>query len=198
VTYTPPDTTPPTTTINTGPTGTIAVTSATFTWIGADNVTPVASLVYAFRLAPLEPSFSAFGPATSKSYTGLANGSYTFFVKARDAAGNEDATPASQSFTVNIPDTTPPTVTITTPTTAATYSTSSSPLTLGGTAADNVGVTQVTWANDRGGSGTATGTTSWTAGGIALQGGTNILTVTARDAAGNTGTKTLTVTFTRP
>jgi chitodextrinase len=198
VTYTPPDTTPPTTNISSGPSGTITVTSATFTWIGADNVTPVASLVYAFRLAPLEPSFSAFGPATSKSYTGLANGTYTLYVKARDAAGNEDPTPATQSFTVSVPDTTPPTVTITTPTTAATYSTGTSPLTLRGTAADNVGVTQVTWANSLGGSGTATGTTSWSASGIVLQSGTNVLTVTARDAAGNTGSKTLTVTYTRP
>src|SRR5438552_14912013 len=42
-------------------------------------------------------------------------------------------------------------------------------MTLGGTASDNVGVTQVTWTNSRGGNGTATGTTSWTASGIGLQ-----------------------------
>src|SRR3990170_6462872 len=78
-------------------------------------------------------------------------------------------------------DPTPPTVTITTPTSSPTYTTGGSLLWLGGTASDNVGVTQVTWANDRGGSGTATGTTMWSVGGIALQLGTNILTVTARD-----------------
>lgn len=93
------------------------------------------------------------------------------------------------------PDTTAPTVAIATPTTGSTYSTGSSPLTLGGTAADNVGVTEVAWANDRGGSGTATGTASWTIAGIALQSGTNILTVTARDAAGNLGTDILTVAY---
>jgi hypothetical protein len=92
-------------------------------------------------------------------------------------------------------DTTPPTVAITSPTSSSTYTTGSSPLTLGGTAADNVGVTQVTWANSRGGSGTASGTTSWTAGGIVLQLGTNVLTVTARDAAGNTATASVTVTL---
>ena len=69
------------------------------------------------------------------------------------------------------------------------------PLTLTGTAADNVGVTQVTWSNDRGGSGTATGTTSWSASGIVLQTGVNVLTVTARDAAGNTGTDTVSLTY---
>src|SRR5437660_1178172 len=95
-------------------------------------------------------------------------------------------------------DTTPPTVTITTPTGTGSYSTGSSPLTIGGTAADNIGVTQVTWANDRGGTGTASGTTNWTANGINLQPGTNVVTVTAKDAAGNPGTSTLTVTYTAP
>jgi uncharacterized protein DUF4082/Big-like domain-containing protein/fibronectin type III domain protein len=87
-------------------------------------------------------------------------------------------------------DTTPPTVAIISPTSRSTYSASR---TLRGTASDNIGVTQVTWANSRGGSGTASGTTSWTASGIALQLGTNVLTVTARDAAGNMATASLTV-----
>src|SRR5207247_5085435 len=69
------------------------------------------------------------------------------------------------------------------------------PLTLGGTASDDVGVAQVTWVNSAGASGTATGTTSWTASGIVLQPGANGLTVTATDAAGNTATDTLTVTL---
>jgi len=93
-------------------------------------------------------------------------------------------------------DITQPTVTITSPTSNPTYSTGTSPLTIGGTASDALGVTQVTWVNDRGGSGTATGTTSWSASGIVLQSGSNVLTLTARDAAGNTASDTLTVTFT--
>ena len=93
-----------------------------------------------------------------------------------------------------VADTTPPTVAITVPTAAATFTTTSSSLTLQGTASDNVGVTSVTWSNDRGGSGTATGTSSWTAGAIPLQAGSNVLTVTATDAAGNLGTAQLTVT----
>jgi hypothetical protein len=86
-----------------------------------------------------------------------------------------------------------PTITITTPTTATTYATTATPLTVGGTASDNVGVTSVTWVNAAGGSGTATGTTTWSAS-IALTLGTNLITVTAHDAAGNTGTDALTVT----
>jgi len=49
--------------------------------------------------------------------------------------------------------------------------------------------------NSRGGSGAATGTSSWTTNPIALQLGSNTVTVTARDAAGNTGTANLTVTL---
>ena len=49
--------------------------------------------------------------------------------------------------------------------------------------------------NSRGGSGTATGTSAWTASAIALQLGSNVLTVTARDAAGNTAIANLTVTL---
>ena len=63
------------------------------------------------------------------------------------------------SFSWVITDAGAPTVTITTPTAAATHATGTSPLALGGTSTDNVAVTQVSWSNDRGGSGTATGTT---------------------------------------
>ncbi|PYN83751.1 MAG: hypothetical protein DMD96_00955 [Candidatus Rokuibacteriota bacterium] len=86
-------------------------------------------------------------------------------------------------------------MTITSPSSSPTYTAPGSSLTLQGTASDNVGVTQVTWVNSRGGSGTATGTSSWTASAIALQLGSNVLTVTARDAAGNTATANLTVTL---
>src|SRR2546422_928501 len=55
--------------------------------------------------------------------------------------------------TGGVPDTTPPTVVVTSPTSSPTYTASSSLLTLAGTALDNVGVTQVTWENTGGGSG---------------------------------------------
>ena len=90
-------------------------------------------------------------------------------------------------------DTMAPTVAITSPSTTGTYTTATSSLSLAGTAVDNLGMSQVTWANSRGGSGAAIGTTSWTVSGIALQLGTNVVTVTAQDTAGNTGTATLTV-----
>jgi PKD repeat protein len=104
---------------------------------------------------------------------------------------------ASQSFswTISAPDSTVPTVSITGPTSAATYAATAATMTLSGTAADNVGVSQVSWVNNRGGSGNATGTTSWSAASITLQAGANTLTVTARDAAGNVATDVVTVTY---
>jgi hypothetical protein len=132
--------------------------------------------------------------SVSWNTTTAANGAHTLTAVARDAAGNT-TTSALVTMTVSNPDLTRPTLTITSPTSNATYSTTSSSLTLGGTATDNVGVTQVTWANSRGGSGTASGATSWTASGIVLRLGTNGLTVTARDAAGNTATAIVTVTL---
>jgi hypothetical protein len=54
---------------------------------------------------------AAFSSCTSPiSYTGLGEGGHTFAVRATDAAGNTDQTPASDDWTV---DTTPPNTTIT-------------------------------------------------------------------------------------
>ena len=67
---------------------------------------------------------------------------------------------------------------------------------LSGSASDNVGVTQVKWSNNRGGSGTATlSGTHWSVSAIALQTGTNTLSATARDAAGNTASSSVVVTY---
>ena len=94
-------------------------------------------------------------------------------------------------------DTIAPTIDIGSPTTAATYSSSALTLALSGSAGDNVSVVSVSWTNNRGGSGTTSGTTSWSTGSIGLKTGTNVITVTARDAAGNQASKALTVTYKR-
>src|SRR5689334_1379026 len=65
------------------------------------------------------------------------------------ATASDGVLKSSQAFTWTITastgDTSSPTVTITAPTSASTYSTGSSTIALSGTASDNVGVTQVTW-----------------------------------------------------
>jgi len=92
------DNTPPDATITGGPSGTLTDTSATFTFTGTDNLTAAVNLVFAWRLD--SAAFSAFAPATTVTFTGLAEGAHTFEVKARDQAGNEPATPATRNFTV--------------------------------------------------------------------------------------------------
>jgi hypothetical protein len=146
----------------------------------------------------LPPGLNVMASTGFISGTPTTAGNYTVTAHAYDGTLT-----ASQTFTWVITsstggDTTPPTVTITAPTSAATYSTTSSTIALSGTAADNVGVTQVTWTNNRGGTGVATGTTNWSVPSIAFQPGTNTITVQARDAVGNLGNDVLTVTYTAP
>lgn len=95
-------------------------------------------------------------------------------------------------------DYTPPTVTITNPTVLPTFITNMPTINLGGAAMDDSGVVQVTWVNHRGGSGSASGTTSWTVASIALYPGENIITVTAFDAESNVGSDVITVTYNPP
>ncbi|MBI3825830.1 MAG: hypothetical protein HY294_07535, partial [Candidatus Rokubacteria bacterium] len=93
------DNTAPDTQITAGPVGTIADPTVTFIFTGTDNLTPVGNLVFAWRLDG--GAWSAFSGTTSATLTNVAVGAHTFDVKARDLAGNEDATPATRSFTVS-------------------------------------------------------------------------------------------------
>ena len=188
-----PDTTSPVATITAPTTGTTFSTNTTPLALGgiaSDNV-GVTQVTWSNDRGG---SGTATG-TTAWSVSGIAlqAGANVLTVTARDAAGNVGNATLTVTYA---PDTTSPVATITAPTTGTTFSTDITPLSLGGTASDNVGVTQVTWSNNRGGSGTATGTTAWSVSGIALQAGANVLTVTARDAAGNVGNATLTVTYT--
>ena len=192
VTYSP-DLTPPSVTINSPTTqSTLATASSSINLGGtSSDIVAVTQVTWSNDRGG---SGTASGTA-NWSVTGIAlqTGVNVLTITARDAAGN----PGTDTLTVTYtPDTTPPVVTITTPTSQATLATSLATLNLGGTASDAVGVTQVTWSNDRGGSGTASGLTGWSVANITLQSGANILTVTARDAVGNTSTDTLTVTYT--
>ena len=190
------DTTAPTVSIATPTSATTYASTTTSIALGgtaADNV-GVSSVSW---VSDRGGSGTATGTTNwSIPVVGLQVGNNVITVTARDAAGNAGTDVLTVTYTV--PDTTVPVVTITGPTTGSSYSTSSSTMTISGTGSDNVGVTAVTWSTDRGSSGTASGTTNWTASSVALQGGANVVTVTARDAAGNLGRATLTVTYTPP
>jgi hypothetical protein len=86
-----PDTSPPDTTIHTGPSGTMAAQNASFTF-GATE----AGSTFECSLDGA-PFASCFSP---RSYSGLAPGAHTFEVRAVDAAGNRDLSPAHRSWTV--------------------------------------------------------------------------------------------------
>jgi hypothetical protein len=90
---TPPagDTAPPETTITSGPPATSSSTGASFAFTSSEaNSTFQCSLDGAPRVACTSP----------QSYTGLSTGSHTFGVWATDAAGNTDATAATQTWSV--------------------------------------------------------------------------------------------------
>ncbi|HEU0023678.1 MAG TPA: DNRLRE domain-containing protein [Thermoleophilaceae bacterium] len=98
------DTTAPETTLTGGPSGSVASTSASFTFSSSE-----AGSTFQCSL----DSTTAYGACSSpKAYTGLAAGSHTFRVRAIDAAGNVDATPATRSWTVQAGDTAAPDTTI--------------------------------------------------------------------------------------
>jgi uncharacterized protein (TIGR03382 family) len=86
------DTTAPDTTLTSGPSGTTSEHGATFEFsANEEGVTYECSL-----------DGAAFTPCTSPAvFTGLSEGEHTFQVRARDAAGNVDPTPATRTWTVS-------------------------------------------------------------------------------------------------
>jgi hypothetical protein len=196
VVYTIPDTTAPMVTFTAPTTGTSYATQIASLNIGGTSSDAIGVTQVAWTNSR-GGSGTATG-TTSWSVAGiaLAVGENIITVNVSDEAGNASTDTLTVVYT--IPDTTAPVVTFTAPTTGTTYATQSASLNIGGTASDAIGVTQVAWTNSRGGSGTATGTISWSAAGLTLAEGNNVITVTARDAAGNSSTDVLTAVYTIP
>ena len=120
-------------------------------------------------------------------------GTKTIYVWYKDAAGNISDT-VSDTIIVDL---TIPDIGITTPTPNPTITVALDIVALGGYTSDNLsGIGRVTWVNNRGGSGTAAGTTTWTISAILLQLGINEIIVTAEDNAGNLKTDTIVITYT--
>ncbi len=126
----------------------------------------------------------------------LNEGENDIKITAEDAAGNIGEWFLTITYTP--PDIAKPDIAITSPTTGNKWETDISTFDLSGTASDNTNVNQVRWANSLGGNGTASGTTMWSVSKIILKQGDNLITVTARDDAGNEESKVLSVVYTMP
>jgi len=182
----PADTTPPETAISAGPSGPTSDTTPTFAFTAADDVSAVAALRYAFAVdgGPWSP-YAADTVVTLGGTAGLAEGAHTFAVKARDEAGNEDATPASVNFFV---DSVAPAGTITINGGATRVRTRSVTLALSATdRPPGSGVTAMRISNTASGLAAApwqpyAATSSWT---LTSGGGTKTVYVQYRDAAQN-------------
>jgi len=124
----------------------------------------------------------------------LTSGANVIQVVAVDDAGNSSTVTVTVSYASPL-DGVPPQITITIPTTGDFWLSTVTPLPMGGTAFDPVGVSKVTWRNfNTGGRGVATGTNSWSCN-VPLTLGGNFIAISAVDPSGNESTSTLLVSF---
>jgi hypothetical protein len=101
------DKTAPQTIITSGPpaNGKACSTTVDFCWSGNDDATPIAELVYSYKVD--DQPWSEWTAEVCRQFTNLAEGLHTFMVKAKDSVGNEDVSPAIRYFYVDL---TPPTI----------------------------------------------------------------------------------------
>ncbi len=184
------DTTDPTVTITSPSAGASVAGTVQIQGTATDNVavTDIQFLVDGLVVSSAAASPFSFGLNTQA----YSNGNHTLTVTASDAAGNRGS--ASVAVLVNNPavtDTTPPTVTITTPVSGTSLSGN---VAVRVNATDNVGVTQVSIYID--GTLKATDTTSpysynWNTKKVAA--GVHTIKATAWDRAGNSASASVTV-----
>ena len=183
------DTTPPT--APTSLTATGGVGSVILNWISAtDNVGVAKYNVHRSTITGFVPSVAnRIAQVTTTDYTdgGLSAGTYYYVVTAEDAAGNVSSPSNEASATVTAADTTPPTVSITSPSSGSTVS---GIVSVAAAASDDVGVVGVQFkldGNNLGAEDTAAPyQISWDS--TTAANGTHALSAIARDAAGNRGT----------
>ncbi|WP_164821292.1 Ig-like domain-containing protein [Paenibacillus koleovorans] len=198
LTSSPSDTTPPTVSVTAPTSGATVSGSITLSANASDNVGVVG---VQFRVdgsnVGAEDTVSPY--SISYSTLGLSNGSHTITAVARDAAGNT-TTSSGVTVTVSNSDTTPPTVSVTAPTSGATVS---GTITLSANASDNVGVVGVQFRVDGSNVGAEDTVSPYSISysTLGLSNGSHTITAVARDAAGNTTTSsgvTVTVSNSAP
>src|SRR4051812_19649231 len=182
----PPDTTKPTVSMSAPADGSTVSATVALNANASDNVA-VAGVQFLVNGNAVGSEDTAAPYSVNWDSSTVANGSYSITARARDAAGNQ-ATSAAVVVTVsNTPDSTPPSIAVTSPLSGGTVS---GTVTLAANASDNVGVIGVQFFVD----GTPTGaedvsapySVSWNSATVAN--GTHNITARARDGAGNATT----------
>jgi hypothetical protein len=189
----PPD--PPETTITSGPCGPIYRDGDIY-WLPCQPTTSTTA-TFAFTSSIANSTFecsldsAAFTSCTSpKAYTGLSDGTHTFQVRATDASGNTDPTPAGRTWTVDTKAPSAPT--ITSPQNN-TYDTDGS-YSVSGNAEGGSTVELFEGTTSKGSTKADSSSGAWS---IALSGlseGAHTYTAKAKDAAGNTSSASNSVT----
>ena len=193
-TLTPPDTTPPQVS---GITVTnLTTTGATISWTTNELARTVCSLGTTTAYGTTVNGDTSLSTAHQAVVTGLTAGiTYHYSIAATDAAGNSASTTDATFTTLTPPDTTAPTLIVTSPASGATFATTDA-IPVAGTAVDDrAGVVTVT-VNGTAVSLGAGGSFSTSVTGLTA--GPQTLTVQATDAAGNASSVQRSITVQAP
>jgi YVTN family beta-propeller protein len=167
----------------------------TLTWAGPSSTGGSAIRgykVYRGTSPGYENLVQGLGLVLTYSDTGLANGqTYYYQVSALNGVGEGPRSEEVYATPTPVPDTTPPTVLITSP--ADNSALTSTNATVTGTASDDGSVQKVEISLDGTTWSLASGTTSWSAK-VVLKAGANTIYVRATDGSGNQKTERITVT----
>lgn len=174
---------------------TYATSTSTLTPGGTctDNVAPFVVTLACATCTPTSRTATLTGTSwvADAAFT-LAAGSNSIVATCQDAAGNDHTDTLTATYTAV--DATAPVVTITT-NGGSNFSTGATPTTIAGTCTDAVGCTQIFVACSGCTIGTITGLGSWSVP-VNLASGANVVSVTARDEAGNVSSAdSITVTY---
>ena len=177
------DKTAPATTITANPPSLTNSTSASFSYTSSESPSTFETKLDA----------GAYVASTSpQTYSSLPAGSHTFYVRATDAAGNTDASPATYTWTI---DNVAPVAPIVTAVANGANVTTTTPVYIG-TAENNSTVTVIVDGASIGTTG-ADGSGNWTLTQPGpLSNGSHSVRATATDAAGNTSASSATNSFT--
>ncbi len=152
------------------------------------SVTLAWATTNATTLAISSTNCANLAPQGSCQHTPTATGQFTYTLTAQGAG---QSVTRAVTLNVTLDDNVAPTISFNTAAVKVTTPT----IRISGQAADNQGVTGVSFTTDRGRQGVANGTTSWSLD-APLEVGVNLITIKAVDAAGNQAAASVSVTYT--